>query len=91
MASYHDYIECRTGHSGGYPVLKRTNLAVRVVVEMSRQVGDFQSLCQALTQCTPAELQAALDFYGEHPAVIDQDIERNRRAWQQVVGSPSLD
>ena len=91
MMSFETYIERRKGHSGGYPVLKRMNLSVRVVIEMSRQVADFQGLCQALPQCTPQELQAALDYYGEHPAVIDQDIQRNRRAWQKVVGGLSAD
>ena len=85
MMSYDNYIECRKGHSGGYPVLKRLNLSVRVIVEMSRQVAAFQDLCLALPQCTPQELQAALDYYRAHPAVIEQDIKRNRRAWQKVA------
>lgn len=91
MPSYDNYIECREGHSGGYPVLKRLNLSVRVIVEMSRQVGGFQDLCRALPQCTPEELQAALDYYREHPAIIEQDIKRNRRVWRKVVGSLSQD
>lgn len=53
MALYDEYIECREGYSGGYPVLKRLNVSVRVVVEMSRQVADFAELCKALPQCTP--------------------------------------
>jgi uncharacterized protein (DUF433 family) len=53
---------------------------------MSLQVAGFQSLCRALPQCTPQELEAALDYYHEHPAVIEQDIKRDRRAWQKVVG-----
>ena len=53
MSSYDDFIERREGLSGGYPVLKRVRVSVRVVVEMSRQVADFQRLCQALPQCTP--------------------------------------
>ncbi len=89
--SYDNYIECRKGHSGGYPVLKRINLSVRVVIEMSRQVADFQSLCGAFPQCTPQELQAALDYYREHPDVIEQDIKRNRQAWQKVAGGLSPD
>ncbi len=91
MLSYDNYIERRKGHSGGYPVLKRMNLSVRVVIEMSRQVAGFGGLCQALPQCTPQELQAALDYYAAHPNVIDQDIKRNRRAWQKMVGGISPD
>ncbi len=84
MAAYDDYIECREGHSGGFPVLKRLNLSVRVIVEMSCQVADFQRLGEALPQCTPEELRAALDYYRDHTVVINQDIERNRQAWKKV-------
>lgn len=85
MASYDDYIERREGHSGGYPVLKRFNISVRVIVEMSRQVPDLQGLCEAFSQCTPVELQAALEYYRDHKDLIEEDIERNRQVWEQVV------
>jgi uncharacterized protein (DUF433 family) len=87
MPSYDPYIETRPGHSGGYPVLKRLNISVRVVVEMSRQVADFQGLCAALPHCTPEELRAALDYYRDHPDIINEDLERNRQAWDNVVAS----
>jgi len=85
MTSYDDYIERREGHSGGYPVLKRLNISVRVIVEMSRQVPDFQGLCEALPQCTPEELRAALDYYRDHRDLIEEDIARNHQAWEQMV------
>lgn len=85
MASYDDYIECREGHSGGYPVLKRLNLSVRVIVEMSRQVADFQRLCEALPQCTPEELRAAMDYFRDYTDLIEEDIERNLQVWQKLV------
>jgi len=87
MAFYNEYIERRQGHSGGYPVLKRLNLSVRVIVEMSRQVADFPQLCQALPQCTPEELHAALEYYCDHTDLVEEDIERNRQAWEKVVAS----
>ena len=85
MASYSDHIERRPGHSGGYPVLKRLNVSVRTIVEASRQVRDFAALCEALPQCTPEELRAALDYYTDNREVIEEDIERNRKVWNQVV------
>jgi uncharacterized protein (DUF433 family) len=91
MNSYDEYIERREGHSGGYPVLKRLRVSVRVIVEMSRRVADFDGLCAALPQCTPEELRAALDYYRDHPQVVDEDIERNRQAWDKVVASPWRD
>jgi uncharacterized protein (DUF433 family) len=85
MPNYDDFLERREGHSGGYPMLKRIRVSVRVIVEMSRQVPDFQGLCEALPQCTPEELRAALAYYRDHPDVIEEDIERNRQAWDKVV------
>ena len=85
MAHYDNYIERREGHSGGYPVLKRLNISVRVIVERSRQVADFQELCAALPQCTPEELRAALDYYRDHTDLIEEDIARNRQVWDHVV------
>ncbi len=85
MASYDDYIQRREGHSGGYPVLKRLNLSVRVIVEMSRKVADFRRLCEALPQCTPEELRAALDYYRDHTDLIEEDIKRNRQAWKKAT------
>jgi uncharacterized protein (DUF433 family) len=85
MSSFDDYIERRAGSSGGYPTLKRVRVSVRVIVEMSRQVADFEGLCHALPQCTAEELRAALDYYAEHTDVIEEDIQRNRGAWEKVV------
>lgn len=85
MASYDHFIERGERNSGGYPVLKRLNISVRVIVEMSRQFADFGKLCAALPQCTPEELRAALDYYHDHADLIEEDIARNRQAWDQVV------
>ncbi len=85
MASYDTYIECRPGHNGGYPVLKRLNVSVRVIVEMSRQIPDIQGLYAALPQCTPDEIRGALDYYRDHPQLVDEDIERNQGSWGEAV------
>ena len=85
MASYDAYVECRPGHNGGYPVLKRLNLSVRVIVELSRQIPNREELCAALPQCTAEEVSAALDYYRDHPQLVDEDIERNRQTWEKAV------
>lgn len=85
MASYDKYIERRDGYSGGYPILKRLHVSVRIIVEMSRQVANFEQLCQELPQCTPEEIRAALEYYEDNRELIEQDIERNQEAWQRAV------
>jgi uncharacterized protein (DUF433 family) len=79
MPSYDNYVECRPGHNGGYPVLKRVNVSVRVIVEHSRQVPNLEELCAAVPQCTADEIRAALDYYHDHPRLVDEDIDRNRQ------------
>jgi hypothetical protein len=54
---------------------------------MSRQTASFDELCQAFSQCDPDELRAALDYYTDHKQLIDEDIERNRQAWNYVVAN----
>jgi len=78
-------VECRPGHSGGYPVLKRLNVSVRVIVELSRQLANREEVCVALPQCTPDEILAALDYYRDHPQLVDQDIERNRQVLDKAA------
>ncbi|MBV9124478.1 MAG: DUF433 domain-containing protein [Planctomycetes bacterium] len=65
--------------------MKRFRMPVRIIVEMSRQVANFEELCQAMSHCTPEELRAALDYYQDHKDLIEEDIERNRIAWEKVV------
>ncbi len=83
MASYEDYVERRPGHNGGYPVLKRLNVSVRVIVELSRQIPNLEELCAAIPQCTADEISAALDYYHDQPQLVDEDIERNRQTWEK--------
>jgi hypothetical protein len=36
----------------------------------------------------PEELRAALDYYRDHQGLVDEDIDRNRQAWDKVVTGP---
>src|SRR5438105_1864823 len=86
MASCDDYVECRPGHNGGYPVLKRLNVSVRVIVKLSRQIPNLEELYAALPQCTSDEIRAALDYYHDHRQLVDEDIERNRQLLEKAAG-----
>jgi uncharacterized protein (DUF433 family) len=87
MASYDNYVECRPGHNGGYPVLKRLNISVRVIVELSRQISNLEELCAALPQCTSDEIRAAMDYYHDKPQLVDEDIQRNRKIMDKAAAS----
>ena len=60
-------------------------MSVRVIVEASRGAANFEQLSAALPQCTSEEIRAALDYYRDHPQLVDEDIERHRQTWDKIV------
>ena len=76
------------GVSGGYPCIGNTRIPVRSIVLAYRETGSFERTLEEYPQLTPAEVRAALDYYQAHPARVDEDIERNARAWEEITGRP---
>jgi uncharacterized protein (DUF433 family) len=70
--------------NGGYPVVRPTRIAVRLVVEAFRETGSFDETVEAFPQLSRDQIQAALDYYRDHPARIDEDTERNERALRAI-------
>ncbi len=85
MAWYDEYIDRIEGIAGGYPKLKGRRISIRNVVERLRVVGTFEELCRSYPHLTPEQLKAALAYYEDHRELIEEDIERNRKAWEEVV------
>ena len=75
------------GVCGGYPCVGHTRVSVRTVVNMYRATGhDLERTHEMLNMLTREQIQAALDYYAAHPARVDEDIERNARAWAEITG-----
>ena len=75
------------GVCGGYPCVGHTRVSVRIVVNMYRATGhDLERTHEMLNMLTREQIQAALDYYEAHPARVDEDIERNARAWAELTG-----
>ncbi len=75
------------GVCGGYPCVGHTRVSVRIVVDMYRATGhDLDRTHEMLNMLTREQLQAALDYYAAQPARVDEDIERNARAWAELTG-----
>ena len=54
---------------------------------MYRATGhDLERTHEMLNMLTREQIQAALDYYAAHPARVDEDIERNARAWAEITG-----
>ncbi|HEY7909192.1 MAG TPA: DUF433 domain-containing protein [Thermomicrobiales bacterium] len=76
------------GISGGYPCIGNTRIAVRLIVEAYRATGNIDRVAERYDQLTRQQIEAALVYYGEHPARVDEDIARNARAWADLTSRP---
>ena len=61
-----------------------TRIAVRLVVEAFRETGDLRETIEAFPQLSRDQIQAALDYYRDHPGRVDEDIERNEKALRAI-------
>lgn len=65
------------GVSDGNPCVGDTRISVRSVVQMHAHVRDLAALAREFPQLSLEQIQAALDYYRDHPARVDEDIARN--------------
>jgi len=77
------------GVQGGYPVIAGTRTPVRAIIELYRDVypGDLDEVKASLPHLSDADIEAAFEYYREHPEIIDEDIKRHRDAWEQLTKS----
>lgn len=76
------------GVCGGYPCVGYTRIPVRVVVLAQRKLDSVERIVEAYPQLSPEQVRSALDYYAAHPARVDDDIETNTRAWEELTGRP---
>ncbi len=77
------------GVCGGYPCIGNTRIPVRVIVEAFHAYGSAESVGDYFPQLTRAQVDAALAYYREYPARVDEDIESNNRAFAELVARAS--
>lgn len=73
------------GVCGGFPCVGNTRIPVRVIVEAFRAYGSPEAVANYFPQLTSAQVDAALAYYREYPARVDEDIESNNRAFAELV------
>jgi uncharacterized protein (DUF433 family) len=73
------------GVCGGYPCIGNTRIPVRVVVEALRAHGSAEAAAEYFPQLSRAQVDAALAYYADHPARVDEDIASNNRAFAELV------
>ncbi len=81
-------VERLTGVCGGYPVIAGTRTAVRHLIEHLRvNGGGVPELQAAFPHLSREQVEAALVYYARSPALVEEDIERNRTAWERLTGT----
>lgn len=87
MAWYETYIERTPGIQGGYPVIRGTRTPVRSIVVLYYQTypHDRAAVQRTLPHLTVPEIEAALAYYQDRPALIDEDIRRQQVALEQFL------
>lgn len=70
--------------NGGYPVIAMTRIAVRFVVQAFQELGGFDETVEAFPQLRREQVQAALDYFKQHPQRVDEDTERNGQALEAL-------
>jgi uncharacterized protein (DUF433 family) len=74
----------------GAPTLAGTRLAVHdIVSHVQRNDGDFQRVVDDFPDLTVEQVQAVLDWYGEHREEIDQILCRKRERYRALVARAS--
>lgn len=85
----HEYdIHETPGVCGGYPCVGDTRIPVRTIVTRYRATGSVLGVAEALPQLSADQIEEALAYYGEFPARVDEDIETNARAWEELRARP---
>jgi uncharacterized protein (DUF433 family) len=89
MESYARHVHIVPGVQGGFPVIRGTRTPVRTIVQhfYVTYPGDKGAIRQALPHLTEEQINAALAFYSDNPRRIDEDIEQQRIALNELLAS----
>ncbi len=89
MGWFATYIERTDDVQGGHPVIRGTRTPVRSVVVLYTETypGDLDAVRATLPHLSHREVDAALACYHHHPALVDEDIQRQRKALEQFLAT----
>jgi uncharacterized protein (DUF433 family) len=73
------------GGCAGDPCIGDTRIPVRAIVEALRAYGSAEAVAGYFPQLSRAQVDAALAYYRDNPARVDEDIASNIRAFAELV------
>ncbi len=90
MGTVTDHIVRDEKICGGEPRIRGTRITVRTIVESVRLYHAKEPLLQAFPDLAPGDLDAALVYYAEHPAEIEDYIHQQGAAEQNLRHVPNV-
>ena len=78
------WVQKAPGVCGGRACIRKTRITVWGLVNSRRQGAADDQILRNIVGLTPEDIQAAFDYYREHPAEIDEDIRENEQPDQPV-------
>jgi uncharacterized protein (DUF433 family) len=80
LRTQHSWIQKTPGVCGGSACIRRTRITVWGLVE-NRKLGlSDEEILRNIAGLTPADLEAAWEYYQHNPEEIDEDIRLNQEA-----------
>jgi len=74
------------GVGGGYPQVRNSRTPVRCIVLTHRATNDFDQTAERYSYLPREDVCGALEYYDAYPERVDEDIEREERAWTEHQG-----
>ncbi|MBC7855345.1 MAG: DUF433 domain-containing protein [Pirellulaceae bacterium] len=71
------WVQKTPGVCGGRACIRTTRITVWGLVNSRRLGATDEQILENIVGLTPADIQAAQDYYAEHTAEIDEDIRDN--------------
>jgi uncharacterized protein (DUF433 family) len=71
------WVQKTSGVCGGRACIRKTRITVWGLVNARRLGAADEEMLKSVVGLTPDDLDAAWDYYRQHPAEIDEDIREN--------------
>ena len=79
-----DVVRETPGVCGGYPCVGNSRIPVSSLGLTYRALGDMDLVLEAYPSLAPDQIRGALAWYLDHPARVDEDIERNEQTLRDL-------
>jgi uncharacterized protein (DUF433 family) len=80
------FVQETAGIGGGFPQVRNSRTPVRCIILTHRATNNFEQTAERYSYLPREDVRGALDYYATHPERVDEDIEREERAWAEHQG-----